>query len=84
MVNTLRGRLILLVCFATVPAVLFIFLVAVREREAALSRMQTEALHLGGLASREHAHQLEGGRRLLRRLATTAVCDGAQESSLPT
>lgn len=66
LVNTLRGRLFLLVCFATVPAVLFIFLVAVREREAALSRMQTEALHLGGLASREHAHQLEGGRRLLR------------------
>lgn len=40
---TLRGRLILLVCFATVPAILFIFFVAVREREAALARMETEA-----------------------------------------
>ncbi|MCC6875072.1 MAG: HAMP domain-containing protein [Sandaracinaceae bacterium] len=65
---TLRGRLILLVCFATVPAILFIFFVAAGEREAALERMETEARHLGSLASREHAHQINGGRSLLRRL----------------
>lgn len=79
---TLRGRLILLVCFATVPAILFIFFVAAKERIAALARMRTEALHLGGLASREHAHQLEGGRTLLRRLGTVAAC-GAEAQAPP-
>lgn len=74
---TLRGRLILLVCFATVPAILFIFFVAAKEREAALDRMQTEARHLGSLASREHAHQLEGGKSLLRRLGMASACDNS-------
>ncbi|MCK6588503.1 MAG: HAMP domain-containing protein [Polyangiaceae bacterium] len=81
---TLRGRLILLVCFATVPAILFIFFVAAKERESALARMETEARHLGGLASREHAHQLEGGRNLLRRLAAASACDGRPDAAAPT
>jgi len=72
---TLRGRLILLVCFATVPAILFIFLLAAREREAALERMETDARHLGSLASREHAQQLNGARNLLRRLGGILACD---------
>lgn len=65
----MRGRLILLVCFATVPAILFIFFVAVKERESALKRMETEATHLGSLASREHAHELNGARNLVNRLS---------------
>lgn len=73
---TLRGRLILLVCSATVPAILFIFYLSARERESALARMETEARHLGSLASREHAHQLNGGRSLLRRLGTVLECGG--------
>lgn len=81
---TLRGRLILLVCFATVPAILFIFFVAAKERESALARMQTEARHLGSLASREHAHQLEGGRNLLRRLGAVAACESQPSGSPPT
>lgn len=80
---TLRGRLILLVCFATVPAILFIFFVAAREREAALARMETEARHLGSLASREHAHQLNGGGNLLRRLGATLACEGDARGHLP-
>ncbi len=82
---TLRGRLILLVCFATVPAVLFIFFVAAREREAALERMETDARHLGSLASREHAHQLNGARNLLSRLGGVLACDrgAAPVSSCP-
>lgn len=80
----LRGRLILLVCFATVPAILFIFFVAAKERESALTRMRTEAVHLGSLASREHAHQLEGGRSLLRRLGTTAACESQPQGGPPT
>jgi signal transduction histidine kinase len=73
---SLRGRLILLVCLVTVPAILFILFVAATERRAALDRMETEARHLGGLASREHAHELNGGRNLLRRLGGTLACAG--------
>lgn len=80
---TLRGRLILLVCFATVPAILFIFFVAARERQAALERMETEARHLASLASREHAHQLNGGKNLLRRLGSALACDGQAQASRP-
>ena len=72
--TTLRGRLILVACFASVPAIVFIFLVAERERGAAMGRMETEARHLGSLASREHAHELNGGRALLKRLAAGIAC----------
>ena len=75
---TLRGRLILLVCFTTVPSMLFIFFAAARERESALELMETEARHLGSLASREHAHQLNGGRSLLLRLAGVLPCGGPE------
>lgn len=80
---TLRARLILLVCFATVPAILFIFFAAVDERQSALDRMETEARHLGNLASREHAHQLNGGRNLLGRLGGMLACDGLQRTAVP-
>lgn len=80
---TLRGHLILLVCFATVPAILFIFFVAANEREAALERMETEARHLGSLASREHAHQLNGGRSLLRRLGGVLACERQAHATAP-
>lgn len=73
--STLRGRLILVACFAAVPAIVFIFLAAERERAAAMGRMETEARHLGSLASREHAHELNGGRALLRRLAAGLACE---------
>lgn len=80
---TLRGRLIVLVAFATVPAILFIFFAAVREREAAVERMETEARHLGSLASREHAHQLNGGRGLVGRMAETWGCEGPERGEVP-
>ena len=78
---TLRGRLILLVGFATVPAILFIFWVAVRERESAMERMETEARHLGSLASREHAHQLNGAREIVRRIGGALTCHGPEQPS---
>jgi signal transduction histidine kinase len=71
---TLRGRLLLLVGFAIVPALLFVFFAAARERQAAVERIEAEARHLGSLASREHAHQLNGARSLLERLAATVPC----------
>ncbi|MBZ0116651.1 MAG: HAMP domain-containing protein [Sandaracinaceae bacterium] len=80
---TLRGRLILLVCFASVPAVLFILFAAAQERESALERMETEARHLGNLASREHAHHLNGGRNLLRRLGGVLACEAQPPLSDP-
>lgn len=66
----------LLVCFATAPAILFIFYAAEREREATLDRLELEARHLGSLASREHAHQLGGAKELLRHLGGALSCDG--------
>lgn len=77
--RTLRGRLVLLVCFATLPALLFTFYVASAERTAVLRRIEKEALLLAQLASREHAHQLEGAKALLHRLAgmLEAAPDGA-------
>lgn len=80
---TLRGRLILLVCFATVPALLAIFYVAANERESAMLRMETEARQLGVLASREHAHQLLGAKDLLHRLGTPLACSAVGAAASP-
>lgn len=66
--RSLRGRLTLLACLATLPAFLFVLFVATRERGAALRRAESEARYVGGLASREHAHQVQGARDLLDRL----------------
>src|SRR5512146_2113624 len=67
--RTLRGRLVLLVCFATLPAMLFTFYAGSNERTAVLRRIEQEALLLAQLASREHAHQLEGAKARLHRPA---------------
>lgn len=60
----------LLACLATLPAFLFVVYVAAKERAAALRRAETEARYIADLASREHANQVAGARRLLLRLAT--------------
>ena len=65
---TLRGRLVLLVCIATLPAMLFTFYAANNERSAAAKRMEEEARHLAVLASREHRAQFEGAHNLLVQL----------------
>lgn len=73
---TLRGRLLALVCFATLPSLLFLFWAARDERAAVLLRTEREALQLAQLASREHARQLEGARGFLLRFAAR-VADGS-------
>lgn len=73
--TTLRGRLVLLVCFATLPALLFTFYAASNERSAVLQRTEKEALLLAQLASREHAHQMEGAKALLQRLGRVLADD---------
>ncbi|MCC6464665.1 MAG: HAMP domain-containing protein [Planctomycetes bacterium] len=65
---SLRGRLVLLVCTATLPALLFTFYAANNERQATVRRMETEARHVAMMASREHRQQFEGARRLLMQL----------------
>lgn len=67
--RSLRGRLTLLACLATFPAFLFVLFAAGRERDAALRRAEREVRSVAGLASREHALQVLGAQRLLRRLA---------------
>ncbi|MEX1993375.1 MAG: cache domain-containing protein [Steroidobacteraceae bacterium] len=73
---SLRGRLLFLICLATLPAILFTFLAADTERAAALSRTERDALHLAGLASREHAHQIRVARELLSWLGAMVSRDG--------
>ncbi|HNB23169.1 MAG: HAMP domain-containing protein [Candidatus Obscuribacterales bacterium] len=64
--STLRGRLILLICVATLPAMLFIFIIAQQERESALTRAQSEAHYFVDLIAREHLYQMLGAKSLLR------------------
>ncbi len=81
--RTLRGRLVLLVCFATAPAILFIFYAALTEREAAMKRLELEARHLGSLAARAHRQQLEGAKHLLRHLTGALTCGEERALACP-
>ncbi len=81
--RTLRGRLTLLACLATFPAFLFVFYVAAKERVAVLHRVETESLYVADLASREHAHQVLGARRLLDRLSSLPASGGHGRGELP-
>jgi signal transduction histidine kinase len=66
---TLRGRLLVLICLATLPAMLFTFYTAQQERTAAVKRSLADARHTLDLLSREHLYQLTGAKTLLRWLA---------------
>lgn len=78
---TLRGRLTLLACLATLPAFFFVVYVASDERSTALHRAETESLYVAELASREHALQVLGANRLLDRLVSAS--DGYGLGDLP-
>lgn len=80
--QTLRGKLIFFACFATLPAFIFVIYVATNERAAALQRTQTESLYVAESASREHAYQVQGAKRLLERLSTRQF-DASAAASLP-
>ncbi len=64
--STLRGRLILLICLATLPTLLFIFFIADQERARVLERTGHESKYLVNLIAREHLYQISGARGLLR------------------
>ena len=74
---TLRGRLILLICLATLPAILFTFYIAHNERNAELTRMEDDALHVVNLISREHFHQMAGAQSLLQWLSETLEAESS-------
>lgn len=77
--RTLRSRLTVFACLATLPAFLFVFYVAAKERTAALHRVEVESLYVADLASREHAHQVLGASRLLDRLASLPPSENSRE-----
>ncbi len=79
--RTLRGRLVLLICFATLPALLFTFYAASTERTAVLRRIEKDALLLAQLASREHAHQLDGARGSARAAGVDARPGGPRRTA---
>lgn len=73
---SLRGRFLFLICLAILPAVLFTFFMAESERAGTLARTEQDALHLAGLAGREHAHQIRGASELLSWLGAKVARDG--------
>jgi len=73
---TLRGRLILLICLATLPAILFTFYIAQNERHTALQRMENDSRHNVNLISREYLYQMAGAKQLLKWLAATLARAG--------
>ncbi len=79
---SLRGYLLFLICLATFPAILFTFYVAENERNSVLARTERDALHLAHLASREHAHQIQGARELLSWLGARIAADGLRSPIL--
>ncbi|MFC4346812.1 ATP-binding protein [Kordiimonas lipolytica] len=66
---TLRGRLVFLICLATLPAILFAFYLAHTERTSALLRMEQDGHHVISLMTREHLNQMTGAKSLLRWLS---------------
>lgn len=67
--STLRGRLILLICVAALPAMLFTVYIAAQDRATALERTKDEARYFTNLISREHLYQIAGAKHLLHWLA---------------
>lgn len=66
--RTLRLHLPLLALAATLPTFLLVLLLASRERSSALRHAEAEARMVAGIATREHARQVQGAQRLLLQL----------------
>lgn len=81
--RTLRGRLTLLASLTTLPAFLFVVYIAANERTEALRRAEKDSRYVAELASREHAHQLSGTRRLLERLSSSEDIARGSLGNLP-
>jgi len=67
--SSLRGRLLLLVLLAILPASGLILYTAWEQRRQATSEAQQKALHLAAIAAADHERLIEGARQLLAGLA---------------
>lgn len=76
---TLRARLLVLVCLATLPATFFSLYVANAERDATLRHSETEAKYVLSIISREHINQIDSAKTLLRWLVYQADGGGERE-----
>lgn len=65
---TLRARLLALLGIVTLPALVMILLTAAEQRRLTTQAIESDALRLARLASREHAREITGGRELLSSL----------------
>lgn len=79
---SLRGRLLFLICLASMPAILFTFFAAGKERAMALNRIKREGLQFAAMASREHSHQISGARELLAWLGARVAREGPRSPVL--
>jgi len=75
---TLRGRLVFLICLATLPAILFAFYLAHTERASALLRMEQDGRHVISLMTREHLNQMTGAKSLLKWLSDRMATQGSE------
>lgn len=68
----------MLICLATLPAILFTFYIAQNERNTALVRMEADVQHIVDLVSREHLNQMAGAKSLLAWLAGALEKEGTE------
>jgi signal transduction histidine kinase len=76
--NTLRGRLILLVALAISPIAIMTLISGVREREHAVQVAEENLQRLTNLAAANEAQSIEGARQMLRDLASIPDLMGDQ------
>ncbi|WP_256077320.1 ATP-binding protein [Massilia sp. YIM B04103] len=76
--NSLRGRLILLVALAITPMVAMTVLTGVREREHAIEVARENLQRVANLAAANEAQSLEGARQILRDLSSVPDVLGDQ------
>jgi len=81
--DTLRGRLLLLVALATLPALAFILYASARERSSSRRGAEGHAMVLARLAGAEHGRQIRAAEGLLARLAPSFARPGAAEGGCP-
>ena len=75
--SSLRGRLLLLIVLATVPALGLTLYTNLEERQRTVAQVQADALRLARVVSADHERLVEGARHLLVALARLpAVRDG--------
>jgi len=68
--NSLRGRLILLVALAITPMAAMTVLTGLREREHAIEVARENLQRVANLAAANEAQSLEGARQILRDLSS--------------